>query len=103
LILESGNALMGSGGGAEGALSNWSKMSQRAGCGPVSNGREIANMDCLLEKPVKDILEASVPADVPNAARMWGPENDAKTGAFPDAAKREFLKVVSHYLKSVSS
>jgi hypothetical protein len=53
------------------------------------------NIDCLRKKPVKEILEASVLSGVQNAARMWAPQNDAKTGVFPNAAERKFIQVAS--------
>jgi hypothetical protein len=85
---------MGSGGGPK-ALANWSNLSQRVGCGPVSAGNEMNNVDCLQKKPIKEILEASIPSNVPNAARMWAPQNDAKTGVFQNAAERKFIPVAS--------
>jgi carboxylesterase type B len=93
-IPQSGNAMMGSGGSSR-VLSTWSAYSTRLGCREVSVGDEMENLDCLKAKSVEEVLTASIPSSIPNAARMWAPQIDAKTGVFPNARSRPFVKAVS--------
>jgi len=87
---------MGSGGGPQ-AIQNWSKFAQSVGCGAYSEANKAKQLSCLQSKPVDTILTASIPANVPNAARMWAPQIDNKVVfASPEsrAARGAYIKVV---------
>jgi cholinesterase len=80
------------------AITNWSNLSQKLGCGAVSENDITKTLACMRAKPLEAVLNATVPASQATAVGTWGPKIDDKI-VFADTIARgtrgDFIKVVS--------
>jgi cholinesterase len=85
---------------AEGSLTvvqRWSGLSEKLGCGPVTDDNVSKTLACMRAKPLKDVMDATIPASSASAVGAWGPKTDNHV-VFADTIARgvrgDFIKVV---------
>lgn len=78
--------------------SQWSSLSEKLGCGPVSAAEVDKTLSCMRAKPLKDVMAATAPAKDAQAMGTWGPKTDNKI-VFEDLEARgntgKFVHAVS--------
>ncbi|KAE9964228.1 hypothetical protein BLS_008530 [Venturia inaequalis] len=60
------------------AVNQWSSLSEKLGCGPVSAAEVGKTLSCMRAKPLKDVMEATAPAKGVEGMGSWGPKIDNK-------------------------
>jgi cholinesterase len=79
------------------AITNWSNLSEKLGCGAVTADDVAKTLSCMRSKPADAVLDATVPKTSGSAMGTWGPKLDGKT-VFADTGARgtkgDFIKVV---------
>ena len=86
------------------AATNWSSLSERLGCGTVTEQDVAKTLPCLRSKPAAAILDASAPKSSEAALNNWGPKVDGKTvfsNTNARAAKGDFIKAVLELISCV--
>lgn len=80
------------------AVSQWSTLSEKLGCGAVSVADVGKTLSCMRAKPLKDVMEATAPVKGAQAMGSWGPKIDNKI-VFEDLEARgnagKFIHAVS--------
>jgi cholinesterase len=79
------------------AVTRWSDLSQKLGCGPVADSNVSKTLACMRTKSIAAVMNATVPASSASAVGAWGPKVDDHI-VFADTIARgtrgDFLKVV---------
>jgi cholinesterase len=80
------------------AFANWSKFSDKMGCGTVPANDITKSLPCMRSKSAAAVLDACAPVGGASSLGTWGPKFDSET-VMPDTvdrgAKGNFIKVVS--------
>jgi cholinesterase len=92
-IPQSGSAAIrmpppGAGNATVNAVSLWSSLSDKLGCGAVSEAEVGETLSCMRSKPLSAVMDATAPPKGGTTAMgTWGPKVDGKT-VFADLADR---------------
>jgi cholinesterase len=103
-IPQSGSAAIrmpapGAGNAAANAISQWSSLSDKLGCGAVSAQDVAKTLSCMRSKSLSQVMDATAPARGSGSPMgSWGPKVDGKI-VFEDLADRgktgKFVRAVS--------
>jgi cholinesterase len=105
-IPQSGSAAIrmqaGVGNATAAAITQWSTLSEKLGCGAVTEFEVSKTLSCMRSKPLSAVMDASAPPKGgASAVGTWGPKIDGKT-VFTDLAERgnkgKFIHAVSLFI-----
>jgi hypothetical protein len=84
-------------GAVDPAVTNWSGLSQKLGCGEVTAADVTKTLSCMRSKPASAVLDAAAPANSGQAMGVWGPKGDGKAipmGIAARGAEGDFVHAV---------